>query len=80
MCSGLVMRGSTALVTERRSHHVEEGMHGRLVDGPVQHPLMDAMQGQLPRRRQHGGVVLPGILHEGEAFEEFGGEHGGPRC
>jgi hypothetical protein len=28
-------------------------------------------------------VVLPGILHEGKAFEEFGSEHDGPlggRC
>ena len=61
-----------------RGHHAEERLHGRPVDGTIQHPFVHPVQGQQPRRRQGGSVVLPGILQESEAFAEFGSEHDVP--
>ena len=74
------MVGKRSAATARRRHHVEERLHGRLVNGATEHPFVHAVQRQQPRRRQGGSVVLPGILQKGEAFEEFGSEHGGPSC
>lgn len=67
-----LLLGAAAISQATKRHDITQKPHGRRVGETLVVPLHDAVVVQLPRRRQHDGVLLLSDLEKGGSREALG--------